>query len=193
MTDSGTWWKADTQPRAEVTASRSPAAASGAALILLVALGGFSGCGTKENNAPVTDAMPSEQPVAATSVPSVSSPATGLTPLPTREQVLSSVPEGRADPFAPVVGGSKAVTAQIEPVAAPPGLEVMGVLAVGSELRALVSLSDVSGTVCVGQRGRCPGDAIAVLPTGWTVNSIDLGRGCLNLSIAGESQRRCIT
>ena len=191
-----------------MTASASPAAASGAALILLVALGGFSGCGTKENNPPVTDAMPSEQPVAATSVPSVSSPATGLTPLPTREQVLSSVPEGRADPFAPVVSGSlavppvtdsdasgsKAVTAQIEPVAAAtPGLEVMGVLAVGSELRALVSLSDVSGTVCVGQRGRCPGDAIAVLPTGWTVNSIDLGRGCLNLSIAGESQRRCIT
>ena len=177
-----------------MTASRRPASASGVALILLVALGGFSGCGTKENIAPVTDAMPSEQPVAATPVPSTSSPATGLISLPTREQVLSSVPEGRADPFAPVVGRSKAVTAQIEPVAAAtPGLEVMGVLAVGSELRALVSFFEVSGTVCVGQRGRCPGDATVVLPTGWTVNSIDLGRGCLNLSIAGESQRRCIT
>ena len=119
------------------------------------------------------------------SLPSPSSPATGLIPLPSREQVLSSVPEGRADPFAPIIFAAPDTTAG-------PNLQVRGVLAVGAELRALVSISEVSGTVCVGPRGRCPGDAAALLPMGWTVNSIDLDRGCLSLSISRESQRLCI-
>ena len=113
------------------------------------------------------------------SLPRPSSLATGLIPLPTREQVLSSVPEGRADPFAPILDD-------------PEAFKVKGVIAVGAELRALVSVSEVSGTVCVGPRGRCPGDAAALLPMGWTVNSIDLDRGCLSLSISRESQRLCI-
>ena len=127
------------------------------------------------------------------SLPSPSSPATGLIPLPSREQVLSSVPEGRADPFAPTMVRSTAMTSQVDPnAAAGPNLQVRGVMAVGAELRALVSVSEVSGTVCVGPRGRCPGDAAALLPMGWTVNSIDLDRGCLSLSISRESQRLCI-
>ena len=137
--------------------------------------------------------MPPDRPVAELSPPLPSSAATGLIPLPTREQVLSSVPEGRDDPFAPIVVRSMAATAQIDPdAAARSDFEVMGVLAVGAELRALVRGSEVSGTVCVGQRGRCPGDAAAPLPMGWTVQSIDLGRGCLRLSISGDSQLRCI-
>ena len=193
MTDSGTWWKADTQRRAEQTALRISASVSGAALLVVVALGGLSGCGQEENNAPSADALPSDQSVAEMSLPSPSSPATGLIPLPSREQVLSSVPEGRADPFAPTMVRSTAMTSQVDPnAAAGPNLQVRGVLAVGAELRALVSLSEVSGTVCVGPRGRCPGDAAALLPMGWTVNSIDLDRGCLSLSISRESQRLCI-
>ena len=128
MTDSGTWWKADTQRRAEQTALRISASVSGAALLVVVALGGLSGCGQEENNAPSADALPSDQSVAEMSLPSPSSPATGLIPLPSREQVLSSVPEGRADPFAPEDSG----------------LKVLGVLAVGSELRAFVSFSEIS-------------------------------------------------
>ena len=188
-----TWWKADTQRRAEVTASRIPASASGAALLLVVALGGLSGCGTQDNSAPSADVMSSDQPIAEMSPPSASSPATGLIPLPTREQVLSSVPEGRADPFAPTNVRSTAMASPVDPDSVlTPDFKVRGVVAVGSELRALVSVSEVSGTVCVGPRGRCPGDAAALLPIGWTVNSIDLGRGCLSFSIAGESQRLCI-
>ena len=193
MTDSGTWWKADTQRRAEETALRISASVSGAALLVVVALGGLSGCGQEENNAPSADALPSDQSVAEMSLPSPSSPATGLIPLPSREQVLSSVPEGRADPFAPTMVRSTAMTSQVDPnAAAGPNLQVRGVVAVGAELRALVSVSEVSGTVCVGPRGRCPGDAAALLPMGWTVNSIDLDRGCLSLSITRESQRLCI-
>jgi len=193
LTDSGTWWKADTQRRAELTALRISASVSCAAVLLVVALGGLSGCGQEENNAPSADALPSDQSVAEMSLPSPSSPATGLIPLPSREQVLSSVPEGRADPFAPTMVRSTAMTSQVDPnAAAGPNLQVRGVVAVGAELRALVSVSEVSGTVCVGPRGRCPGDAAALLPMGWTVNSIDLDRGCLSLSISRESQRLCI-
>lgn len=195
MIDSGTWWKADTQRRAELKALRISASVSCAAVLLVVALGGLSGCGQEENNAPSADALPSDQSVAEMSLPSPSSPATGLIPLPSREQVLSSVPEGREDPFAPIIGGSSAVTSEIDPdAAATPAFEVMGVLAVGSELRALVSGPEISGTVCVGQGGRCPGNPAALLPKDWTVNDIDLARGCLSFSISGESQAlRCIT
>ena len=181
------------QRRAEVTAVHVPASVPCAALFLVVALGGLSGCGQEENNAPSAIAMPSDQPVAEMSLPSPSAPATGLIPLPSLEQVLSSVPEGRADPFAPTMVSSTAMTSQVDPnAAAGPDFKVRGVVAVGAELRALVSLSEVSGTVCVGPRGRCPGDAAALLPIGWTVNSIDLDRGCLSLSISRESQRLCI-
>ena len=193
MTDSVTWWKADTQRKAEVTAFRISASVSCAVLLSAVVLGGLSGCGQEETNPPSADAMPTDQPVADMSLPSPSSPATGLIPLLSREQVLSSVPEGRADPFAPTMVRSTAITSQLDPnAAAGPDFKVRGVVAVGSELRALVSVSEVSGTVCVGPRGRCPGDAAALLPTGWTVNSIDLDRGCLSLSISGDSQRLCI-
>ena len=142
---------------------------------------------------PMADTQSSIQPAAELPSPGSSSSANGLTPLPTREQVLSSVPEGRADPFAPTMVSSTAMTSQVDPnAAAGPDFKVRGVVAVGAELRALVSLSEVSGTVCVGPRGRCPGDAAALLPIGWTVNSIDLDRGCLSLSISRESQRLCI-
>lgn len=193
MTDSAIWWKADTQRRAEVTASRISASVSWASLLSVVVLGGLSGCGQEDNKAPSAEALPSHQPPAEISLSKPSSLATGLIPLPTREQVLSSVPEGRADPFAPTMVSSTAMTFQVDrDAAAGPDFKVRGVVAVGAELRALVSLSEVSGTVCVGPRGRCPGDAAALLPIGWTVNSIDLDRGCLSLSISRESQRLCI-
>ena len=40
-------------------------------------------------------------------------------------------------------------------------MKVQGVLQVGGELRALVQTATGAGTVCVGPRGRCPGDAAA--------------------------------
>ena len=175
-------------------ASPIPAATSGLALLLLVAMGCLSGCEQHNNTEAAADERLAEKPVAEMSLPSPASPSTGLTPLPTREQVLSSVPEGRTDPFAPTVISSSVEASQIDPnEASVPDLKVRGVVAVGAELRALVSLSEVSGTVCIGPRGRCPGDKAALLPIGWAVQSIDLGRGCLSFSISGESQRpRCI-
>ena len=171
-----------------------PASASSTALLLLVMLGALSGCGKDEPPVSSPDVTPSAQPVADTPLPVPPPSANGLTPLPTREQVLSSVPEGRADPFAPTVLNSTAGASEADPGTGETlDFKVRGVMAVGAELRALVSISEAFGTVCVGPRGRCPGDAAALLPMGWAVQSIDLGRGCLNLSVSGESQRRCIT
>ena len=194
MTDSATWWRADTHLRTEVTASRIPALASCAGLFVAFVLAGLSGCGKPENTQSSADAISPGAPVAELSPPQPSASATGLIPLPTREQVLSSVPEGRVDPFAPIIVRSTALTDQIDSdVADTPYFDVIGVLAVGAELRALVRGPEISGTVCVGQGGRCPGNP-APLPKDWTVNDIDLARGCLSFSISGESQApRCIT
>ena len=193
MTDSGIWWKAATRRPAELMASCMPASASWAALLLLVAIGGLSGCGKAEAPEPSADATSPVQPIEEMPLPRSTSSTSGLTPLLTREQVLSSVPEGRADPFAPTDANSMAGAGQIDPGTAAKDFKVRGVMTVGSELRALVTISQASGTVCVGPRGRCPGDAAALLPMGWSVQSIDLGRGCLSLSVSGQPQRRCIT
>ena len=157
-------------------------------------MGCLSGCEQQDSTVPAADERLPEEPAAEVSLPSPASPSTGLTPLPTREQVLSSVPEGRTDPFAPTVVKSTAEAAQIDSDAALiTDFNLRGVVAVGAELRALVSLSEVSGTVCIGPRGRCSGDAATLLPIGWAIQSIDLDRGCLSFSISGESQRpRCI-
>ena len=193
MTDSGIWWKAATRRPAELMPSCMPASASWAALLLLVAIGGLSGCGKAEDPEPSADATSPVQPIEEMPLPRSAASTSGLTPLLTQEQVLSSVPEGRADPFAPTDANSTAGAGQIDPGTAAKDFKVRGVMTVGSELRALVSISQASGTVCVGPRGRCPGDAAALLPMGWSVQSIDLGRGCLSLSVSGQPQRRCIT
>ena len=163
-------------------------------LLVVVAVSGLSGCGEAENSGQETAPLPSAPPAADMSPPSSTSEATGLIPLPTSQQVLSSVPEGRKDPFAPTVDASTpSSSSQSDPDTSPTtDFRVQGVVDVGGELRALVSIAEASGTVCVGPRGRCPGDAAALLPIGWAVQSIDLGRGCLSLSISGQSQRRCI-
>ena len=187
MTVLGIWSKADTQHRAEAVTSCFRASATWVTVLGVVVLSCLSGCGKAENTEPNTAVLPSVPLPDEMSPPNPSSGANGLMPLPTREQVLSSVPEGRTDPFAPIALAATAGSSQIDS-----GLRVQGVVAVGGELRALVSFSEASGTVCVGARGRCPGDAAALLPAGWAVQSIDLGSGCLSLAIAGQSQRRCI-
>ena len=125
----------------------------------------------------------------------------GLIPLPSRDQVLASVPEGRSDPFAPVVSRTGVVgsseetatsTAADADATPAPDMKVQGVLQVGGELRALVQTATGAGTVCVGPRGRCPGDAAALLPSGWSVQGIDLRRGCLDVMVSGQAQRRCM-
>ena len=84
------------------------------------------------------------------------------------------------DPFSPLAG----VDAE-DPT---PGLTLTGVLLVGNQKRAMVTTPSGSGVICVGSDGRCGADAPVILPTGWSVLSIDVERGCIRLALNGEPQ-----
>ena len=52
----------------------------------------------------------------------------------------------------------------------------------------MLTTASGSGVVCVGSDGRCGEDAPVLLPTGWSVLSIDVERGCIRLELNGEPQ-----
>lgn len=126
----------------------------------------------------------------------------GLIPLPTPAQVQGAVPRGRRDPFAslplalkPAVASTAAAaastgaaTAEAGSVPAVPDINLLGVLAGGGQLQALVKTGAGSGAVCLGSRGRCLAGVEPLLPAGWTVQAIDLRRGCLTYSVGGKAQ-----
>jgi hypothetical protein len=112
----------------------------------------------------------------------------GLIPLPTPAQVKGAVPRGRRDPFASLPLALKPAAASPAAAAAVPSLSLLGVLAGGGQLQALVKTDAGSGAVCLGSRGRCLAGAEPLLPAGWTVQAIDLGRGCLTYSVGGKTQ-----
>ena len=94
-----------------------------------------------------------------------------------------AAPGGRADPFAPLVG------LRAGDVQAPTtGLTLTGVVLVGDQKRAMVTTPRGSGVICVGSDGRCGEDALVLLPTGWSVLSIDVARGCIRLALNDEPQ-----
>ena len=161
-----TWWKQAAKHWL------SPAA-------VLVVVGG---CGGETPKATVLPPV-SEQsaPLPETSAP----PALpiGLTPLPSAEEVQQAAPGGRADPFAPLVG-VEAADAQ-DPTT---GLALTGVLLVGDQKRAIVTTPNGSGVICVGADGRCGADAPLLLPTGWSVLSIDVAIGCIRFALNDEPQ-----
>ena len=107
-------------------------------------------------------------------------PPIGLTPLPSAEEVQQAAPGGRVDPFSPLAG----VDAEDPTI----GLTLTGVLLVGNQKRAMVTTPSGSGVICVGSDGRCGADAPVILPTGWSVLSIDVERGCIRLALNGEPQ-----
>ena len=74
------------------------------------------------------------------------------------------------------------------PAAPPIGLTLTGVLLVGNQKRAMLTTASGSGVVCVGSDGRCGEDAPVLLPTGWSVLSIDVERGCIRLALNDEPQ-----
>ena len=114
----------------------------------------------------------------------VQTPPIGLTPLPSAEEVQQAAPGGRADPFAPLVG-VEAADAQ-DPTT---GLaQLKGVLMVGDQKRAIVTTPNGTGVICVGADGRCVADAPLLLPTGWSVLSIDVERGCIRFALNDEPQ-----
>ena len=163
MTVSATWWKQ--------AAERWLAPV---ALLLVVV-----GCGgeTPTATAPPLDPVQPE-PSSEASAPAV--PPIGLTPLPSAEEVQQAAPGGRVDPFSPLAGGDAE-----DPTT---GLTLTGVLLVGNQKRAMVTTSSGSGVICVGSDGRCGADAPVILPTGWSVLSIDVERGCIRLALNGEPQ-----
>ena len=150
-----------------------------APVAVLVVVGGCGG------ETPTATALPSvpvkPEPLPETS--EVQAPPIGLTPLPSAEEVQQAAPGGRADPFAPLVG-VEAADAQ-DPNT---GLTLTGVLLVGDQKRAMLTTASGSGVVCVGSDGRCGEDAPVLLPTGWSVLSIDVERGCIRLALNDEPQ-----
>ena len=114
----------------------------------------------------------------------VAPPEIGLIPLPSVRQVQQEAPGGRVDPFGPLSGGMMVPSVQGDADGADssPGLVLTGVLTVGGQTRALVGFGDQSGEVCVGPGGRCSADSPFVLPSGWSVLSIDANRGCVQLA-----------
>ena len=119
-------------------------------------------------------------------MPETSAPAAppiGLTPLPSAEEVQQAAPGGRADPFGPLVGVE---TADVQDPTT--GLTLTGVLLVGDQKRAMLTTASGSGVVCVGSDGRCGEDVPVLLPTGWSVLSIDVERGCIRLALDDEPQ-----
>ena len=127
------------------------------------------GCGGETPTATALPPVPVKpEPLPETSAPVI--PPIGLTPLPSAEEVQQAAPGGRADPFAPLVG-VEAADAQ-DPKT---GLALTGVLLVGDQKRAIVTTPNGSGVICVGADGRCCKDDPLLLPTGWSVLSIDMG------------------
>ncbi|MCH1604270.1 MAG: hypothetical protein L7R85_04370 [Synechococcus sp. MOX_bin13] len=166
MTVSVTWWK--------------QAAERWLAPVAL--LMGAGGCG---GETPTVTALP-PVPVKPAPLPETSAPAAppiGLTPLPSAEEVQQAAPGGRADPFGPLFGVEAAYVQ--DPTT---GLTLTGVLLVGDQQRAMLTTASGSGVVCVGSDGRCGEDAPVLLPTGWSVLSIDVERGCIRLALNDEPQ-----
>ena len=103
----------------------------------------------------------------------------GLAPLPTPQQVLTSVPFGRPDPFAPLVSmvpagtaaGGAGGTSRPAPAVAPEGFVLNGVLRGGRGPEALVTYGGNSGSLRPGDRG----GSGKLLPAGWSLAAIAFG------------------
>ena len=149
------------------------------ALPVLLALAAC-GTGSSSSTAPATGVA---LPPARTPEPTPLTPSGGFIAMPSPQQVVEAQPHGRVDPFAPVV----AATATEERTSSE--LQLTGLIGSGRSAQALISLNGQSGTVCVGRQGLCPGSGLpALLPPGWTVTGIDLGRGELRLNQAGQQR-----
>ena len=163
---------------------RSRPRLSSALAVVALLVPAVAGCGSSSD--PETISLPPAPPkpaaAAAVTTASAPQPTAGFTPLPTPQQVVAALPTGRVDPFAPLPQpGSKAG-------AAPAGdLRFTGVIRSAGQAQALVQVGEQSGAVCVGRRGVCPGSGLpALLPSDWSVTSIDVASGRLVLNQAGQ-------
>ncbi|MBE9154570.1 hypothetical protein [Cyanobium sp. LEGE 06113] len=147
-----------------------------AALLALL----LTGCGG-EGTAPEAS-QPPPGPAPASPAAAAQPPVlTGLTPLPTPNQVLASIPSGRDDPFAPMAPSVSATPgSQPAPVrlSLPPSFRFTGVISSAGRSKAIVDYGATSGALSVGDRG---GSSTDLLPPGWTVAAINADRGLLTL------------
>ena len=192
-----------------------------AALALLLPLGALTACGG-EDSAPATAPAAAPAPAPASAADGGAPPpaaglkpatppgravlgaVAGFTPLPSPQQVVGPLVNGRRDdPFAPLPSpqaGSPTATL-------PEGFLFTGVIKSGGLTQAVVYLGGSSKTIsesvsdnvsaklfavnsgqptttlCVGSRGICPGayPNAPLLPPGWSVTGIDLRQGVLSL------------
>ncbi len=115
-----------------------------------------------------------------------------MTPLPTSQEVVAEFPVGRKDPFGPTVPGllPGAAVAGAGPVAAlpPPAFlkdfRITGVIDSGGQREAVVTYKQLSGSLRPGDRG---GRTTDLLPSGWSVASVDVANGSLTLKSGGRS------
>lgn len=157
---------------------------SSALVVVALLVPAVAGCGSSSETETISlpPAQPKPAAAAAVTTASAPQPTAGFTPLPTPQQVVAALPTGRVDPFAPLPQpGSKAG-------AAPAGdLRFTGVIRSAGQAQALVQVGEQSGAVCVGRRGVCPGSGLpALLPSDWSVTSIDVASGRLVLNQAGQ-------
>lgn len=151
---------------------------------LVVLTGVLSACGVAERSSE----RGSDQPSGTVPPPMTPSPpqqassnvsVPGLSPLPTRQQVLASVPQGRSDPFAttqPAPPPRPPATRKAPPQPPPPlqlpaDFRFTGVVNTAGRTEAIVSYGTLSGSVGHGDVG---GQTTKLLPPGWTVASINL-------------------
>jgi hypothetical protein len=129
--------------------------------------------------------QPAPPPPAAPAASSGAVPE-GLTPLPTSQQVVSAFRMGRQDPFGSLVpelvpgavtGGATARAAAIPP-AFLKDFRVTGVIDSGGQSEAVVTYRELSGSLRPGDRG---GRTTDLLPSGWSVASVDVANGRLIL------------
>lgn len=171
MTDFATWCR-----RADGRLNRRLGLGVVAGLML-------TGCGAS----PTVEAPPAPAPPPP-AAPTASSGAVpeGLIPLPTSQEVVSAFRMGRQDPFGSLVPelvpGATVAGATARAAATPPpflkDFRVTGVINSGGQSEAMVTYRQLSGSLRPGDRG---GSTTDLLPSGWSVASVDVGNGSLIL------------
>ncbi len=91
---------------------------------------------------------------------------------------------GRPDQFQPSLGLAGDGTDPDADGAIDPnsGLVLTGVMLVGQQRHALVQSPSGSAVLCIGADERCAAGDLPVLPEIWSVQGIDVKRGCLQLA-----------
>lgn len=152
-------------------------------------------------------------PAAAALRPAPARPAStaglALQPLPSAEQVRSSLAIGRLDPFldprppaaaaapepsppraglgGPAKAGGRKPLAPSQLAALGPAFKLTGVVQTGDRSEAIVQNGDRIGSLVLGERG---GDRHPLLPKGWIVESIDSQAAQLRICIIGQQKCR---